>query len=733
METKEPSKINLRKNPDGSMTKVTIKKVQRKIVLKPKKKKPEVATPGGSKQQTLGKAQGGRGESQSKDTQNKKNKKETFGKSPAGSNSSSKNNANDKNKKKIFIKKKKPEWSYQKRQSDKTSFSGKNKKDHNKQNLDKKRTEEERNPIPKEIEISDVISVKNLAMKLNLKASEVMKKVFSLGVMGLTINDNIDSESAQIVAAEFGSQAKVVSLLEQTKVEPFKGDEKDYVPCSPIVAIMGHVDHGKTTLLDALRKSSIAGSEAGGITQSIGAYKVKSDKGEVLFIDTPGHSAFSEMRARGSKITDIIVLVVSAVDGVKPQTIEVIAHAKKANVPIVVAVNKMDVPGASSRQVIQSLSEHGLVSEEWGGEVIFQEISALKKTGLDNLLNSISLQAEMLDLKANPKIPGYGYVIESELKKGLGNTISVILKNGTLKIGDVYICGKTYGKIRALFDEGNKNIKITNFSNVVKIIGLPELVPAGEFFQVVESEKEAKKITDIRKDIEKQTKASNIKKVNLSNLYDTIEEEQKKDYNVIIKADTFGIAEAIKTMLLELKNEEIKVVVVLSAVGSVTESDLNLAITSHAQIICFKVKANPKIKKRAQVNNIKISNYEVIYDIVEDLKEELSSKLEVEMNEILVGTLDVKNIFKVSKQGKIAGCEVKDGKIVNTHNVRVLRNGEVIFKGKIDSLKRFKDDVKEVGKGLECGVALKGFEDLNEGDVIEALEVEKKEKVFEIS
>ncbi len=716
MEKKKLSKINIRKNPDGSTTKIT--KVRKIIKVK-----------------TIGKPKGVDSNTNSPQKDNLKSSKKLTPVSSANKQDKVPNATkpkNAKNKNKIFIKKKKPEWSYQKKDNRNQKWERGKSSDNINQGKGVK-VEQDKNPIPKEIEISDVISIKNLSLKLNLKASEVMKKVFSLGVMGVTINDNIDAESAQIVCSEFGCQAKVVSLLEQTKIETFKGEEKDYVSRSPIVTIMGHVDHGKTTLLDSLRESRIVQSEAGGITQGIGAYKVKSDKGEILFIDTPGHSAFSKMRSRGSSISDIIILVVSAVDGVMPQTLEVIEHAQKKKVPIIVAINKMDLEGANPQKTIQSLSEHGLISDQWGGDTIFQEISALKKTGLDKLLNAVSLQAEILGLKGNRKIPGYGHIIESELKKGLGNTISVVLKNGSLKIGNVYICGSTYGKIRALFDENNKPIKETQFSNVVKIIGLPTLISAGEFFQVVSSEKEAKKTIDVRKDLEKQSKASNVKKVTLGNLYDTISEEKKKEHNVIIKADTFGVVEAIKSMLIDFKNDEIKVVVVSTGVGSITENDLNLAIASNAEIIGFKVKvANSQVKKMAQNRSVKILYYEIIYDIVDNLKKSLTKLLDDEFKEILIGSLIVKNIFKISKQGNIAGCEVKEGKILKSHTIKVIRDGNALFKGKIDSLKRFKDDVKEVGKGLECGVAVKNFEDLLEGDVLETYEIEKKEKVFKI-
>ena len=725
MDNKPLSKINLRKNPDGSTTKITVRKVRKTIKLKkPTAAKPPANTPDKSpaakEKRPLGKAA------------NEAGKGVVKGKKSSLSNSTAKDQSK---KNKIFIKKKKPEWNYQKK-DDKNSKWRKEKAGEDAakiKNFEKNKTLHDKNSVPTEIEIPDVISIKNLALKLNLKASEVMKKVFSLGVMGLTINDNIDGDSAQIVCAEFGCQAKVVSLLEQTRVQPFKGEEKDYVSRIPIVAVMGHVDHGKTTLLDSLRETNIAAKESGGITQSIGAYKIKSAKDDILFIDTPGHSAFAQMRARGSLITDIIVLVVSATDGVMPQTLEVIEQAKRTKVPIIVAINKIDLQGANPKKIIQSLGQHGLVSEEWGGDTVFREISALNKTGLSELLNAISLQAEILELKGNDKIPGYGYVIESELKKGLGNTISVILKNGTLKVSDIYICGTSYGKIRALFDENNNSIKKTEFSNVVRIIGLPDLIPAGEFFQVLSSEKEAKKISDRRKDLEKQTKASNVKKVNLGNLYDTLQEDRKKEHNVIIKADTFGVAEAIKSMLIDFKNEEIKLVVVHSGVGSITESDLNLAIASNAEIIGFRVKANSQIRKNAKNNGVKISYYDVVYDIVEKLKDSLSDLLDDEVSEVLVGKLVVKNVFKISKQGKIAGCEVKEGKVVNNHTIKVLRDDKFIFKGKIDSLKRFKDDVKEVRKGLDCGIAIKNFEDLMEGDVLETFQIEKKEKVFKIT
>ena len=550
--------------------------------------------------------------------------------------------------------------------------------------------------------------------------------------MDVTVNDTIDSETAAIVCSELNCKVKVTSLLQQTKVDVDVGDESDYIKRHPIVTVMGHVDHGKTSLLDAIRKTNVTSSESGGITQHIGAYQVKIDKGSVLFIDTPGHEAFSAMRARGAKVTDIVILVVSAVDGVKPQTIEAINHAKAAKVPIIVAINKCDLEGSNPDNIKTQLSEHGLVSEEWGGDTIFHKISALKKEGIKELLETIILQADINEFKGNPKVKAHGYLIESKVEVGKGNVITVVIKNGTLRQGDAYVSGNATGKVRAMFDENACIVKEASSSTPIEIIGISKLPQAGELFQVVENEKEGKRIVERREQLHKERAANKVKKVNLDNLFDAIAARKVDELKVLIKGDVFGSVEAIRDIMEKQKNDEVKVTVIRSATGAITENDVNLASASDALIIGFKVKPNGKAKKLADQLGVKIKQYNIIYDIVDDVQDALQGMLRSEKIEEELGTLEVKEIFKISGSGKIAGSVVTQGKIAFSGIIRLYREEVMIHEGEIATLKRYKDNVKEVTEGSECGLQIKNYQDIKPGDMIKCYLVKEVEREFKL-
>lgn len=718
MSDSEFSNIFFKKNNEGKTTKVVVKKVQKKIKIKVKKTDHPPSKEESEVPKVIETGKPFNPVQKEKPTSKKGKGKERI----------------------VIARKKKEGKGRHSFQDPKNQILGSNHKQHNEEGeektfVGKKRENNDFAGVPTQIEIPDVISIKNLALELNLKAGQVIKKLFQLGVKNLTVNDSIDGESAQIVCGELGCQARIVSLLDQTKVEVDEGNPKDFIPRDPVVTVMGHVDHGKTTLLDTLRFSQIASGESGGITQHIGAYKVKTTHGAILFIDTPGHSAFSAMRSRGANITDIVILVVSAVDGVMPQTIEAIKHAQQSGVPIVVAINKIDLEGANPNRTKQQLAEHGLMFQEWGGDVVACEISALKNQGINELLDGVVNLSKKKNFSGNPKIGAYGYVLESEVQTGLGNTITVIVKNGTLKESDTYLCGKSYGKIRAFFDENNSRLKTAGPSTVVKIVGLDNVETPGEFFQLMSSEKEAKKIVEKRIILEKKNKSVNVKKINLSDVssLDSVFRESKmKQLNTILKADTYGSVEAIKATLAELKNEEIKVDVIHSGIGGVVETDVNLATTAGAKIIAFKVKAVPKAKKLAEQKKIDIYYYDVIYKIIEEIKDSLSERLGEEINEKVTATIEIKQIFKISQVGKVAGCEVLEGKVNKSDHVRVIRDNKIIYKSDILSLRRIKDEVSEVPAGLECGIAVKNYQDLKVGDRLETYIIQKIDKTFEI-
>ncbi len=594
---------------------------------------------------------------------------------------------------------------------------------------DKEKKEPERPPTPvrpvkRKIKIGETVTVSELAKAMGVKANEVIMKLMSMGVMA-TLNQSIDFETATLIADEFGHEVEVETIT----IEDLIGEEEDRVedlkPRPPVVTIMGHVDHGKTSLLDYIRKSKIVEAESGGITQHIGAYYVERKGGDIVFLDTPGHEAFTAMRARGAKVTDIIVLVVAADDGVMPQTVEAINHAKAANIPIVVAVNKIDKPDADPEKVRRQLSDLGLIPEEWGGDTIFADISAKTGQGVDELLELIQLQAEMLELKANPDRMARGTIIEAKLDPNRGPVATVLIRNGTLHQGDHVVCGEYHGRIRSMVNSLGRRVKSAGPSVPVEIYGINGVPQAGEELIVVENEKKAKQIVEIKKR-EAQIRADVHKKViSLEDLFERIKEGEIKELNLIIKADVQGSIEALIEALGKLGTDQVKVRIIHSATGAISESDVMLASASNAIIIGFNVRANPRVSEIAKKEKVDIRYYNVIYNVINDIKAALSGLLEPEYKEITIGRAEVLQIFRIPKVGTVAGCIVHEGKIERGALVRVLRDDVVIHEGKIASLKRFKEDVREVSKGYECGVGVENFQDIKPGDILEIYQLEK--------
>ena len=568
--------------------------------------------------------------------------------------------------------------------------------------------------VPKSIEIMETVSVSDLARKMNLKANEVIAKLMAMGMM-VTITQSIDSDTATLLASEYGCEVKLISLYDETVIEGDKDIEENMLPRPPIVTVMGHVDHGKTKTLDAIRKSHVAEGEAGGITQSIGAYSVKTDKGSITFLDTPGHEAFTMMRARGAQVTDIVVLVVAADDGVMPQTLEAISHAKDAKVPIIVAVNKCDKPEANPDRVKTQLSEHGLTPEEWGGDTQYVHISALKGEGIDDLLDAILLQAEMLELKATYECRAEGKI--------LGVVSTVIIQKGSLQQGDPFVAGIFQGHVRAMFDDCGKRIQKAGPSTPVEVLGMAEMPNAGDPFQVTETEREARDISAKRQELKRFEDAKAVKKVTLENFTDTIKNSQIAELKVIIKADLQGSAEALKASLEKLSTKDIRLSVIHSSAGAINESDVTLAAAdSNAIIIGFNVRPTPKAKILADQEKVDIRKYNIIYKCVEEIQAAMEGMLRPDTKEQTIGGVEVRNTFKVPKVGLIAGCYVTDGCVKKNAFVNLVRDGIVKFTGKISSLRRFKDDVKEVATGFECGIGLENWQDIQVGDHLEIFE-----------
>ncbi len=582
------------------------------------------------------------------------------------------------------------------------------------------------------IKMRGEMTLGDFAEKLKVNSSEIIKKLFLKGQM-LTINSPLSFELAEELAADYDV------LVEQEEEEEIAfGDkfaleiedkEADLQERAPVITIMGHVDHGKTSLLDAIRKTEVVAGEAGGITQKIGAYQVTKNGKKITFVDTPGHEAFTDMRARGAKVTDIAILVVAADDGVMPQTIEAISHAKAANVPIIVAINKIDKPEANPMRVKQELMEHGLVSVEWGGDVEFVEVSAKAKINLDILLETILITAEILELKANPKKRGKGVVLESKLDPKVGPVADILVQEGNLKIGDVIVAGEAYGKVRALIDDKGLRVNSAEMSQPIEIIGFNSVPEAGDTMYVIQNEQHARRIVE---EMAKERKMAEVSKktITLESLSESFDNENLKELNLILRADSKGSAQALKESLMKLSTNEVAVNIIQSAPGAITESDIKLAEVSSAIIIGFNVRPTTKAIKEAEVSGIEIRTSSIIYQIIEDIEKALTGMLEPEFKEMYLGRIEIKKVFKVAKVGNVAGCVVVDGKVRRDSNIRIVRDGVVTYEGKLASLKRFKDDAKEVVAGQECGLGIENFNDIKEGDIVEAFDIQEVKRTL---
>ena len=584
--------------------------------------------------------------------------------------------------------------------------------------------------IKRRIKIDEAIVVSDLAKRMGVKVAEVMRELMALGVMA-TLNQAIDFETAAVVASEFEYEAEKVSFEEGTLIRAEKDDPEKLKPRPPVVTIMGHVDHGKTSLLDAIRETNIIDGEAGGITQHIGAYNVTVKKGHIVFLDTPGHEAFTAMRARGAEITDLVVLVVAADDGVMPQTVEAINHARAAGVPIMVAINKIDKPEADPERVKRQLAEHNLAPEEWGGDTVFVNVSAKQGKGIEELLEMILLQADILELKANPDKLALGHVVEAKLDPSRGAVATVLVQEGTLHAGDAVICGLYHGKIRAMIDDRGERFDSAGPSMPVEIQGLSGVPMAGDDFVAVTDEKAAKQISVHRAQKQRVRELAKSSRLTLEKYYEQMKGVAVKDLNLIIRADVQGSVEALKEAIQKIASTEVKVNIVHSATGAMTESDIMLATVSHAIVIGFNVRPNPKVRELAAEQNVDIRFYDVIYNVVNDIKGAMAGLMEPTYEEHLVGSAEVRDTFTIPRVGTIAGCYVTEGKIERSRSVRLLREGVVVFTGKIASLRRFKDDVKEVQSGYECGIGIENYNDIKINDVMECYEMEEIKPVLE--
>ncbi|MCB1705461.1 MAG: translation initiation factor IF-2 [Halioglobus sp.] len=578
----------------------------------------------------------------------------------------------------------------------------------------------------REIGLLDMISVADLAQQMSVKSGAVIKELMKLGVMA-TINQMIDRDTATLVVEEFGHEVKQLSAdaLEEKLEETLSQHEGTQEPRAPVVTVMGHVDHGKTSLLDYIRKSKVASGEAGGITQHIGAYHVETDRGMISFLDTPGHAAFTAMRARGAKSTDIVILVVAADDGVMPQTEEAVKHAKAADVPIIVAVNKMDKPGADPERVKSELAAKEVIPEDWGGDTQFIHVSALTGEGIDDLLDAVLLQAEVLELTAARDVPAQGIVIESRLDKGRGPVASLLIQSGTLRKGDIVLAGLQFGRVRAMLDENGQPIDEAGPSIPVEILGLDATPAAGDIFAVVENEKRAREVADFRQEKTRDMKLQRQQAAKLDNMFESMTAGERKSLNVVVKADVRGSLEAIQSALMEIGNDEVQVNIVTGGVGGITETDINLAVTSGAVVFGFNVRADNAARKIVEAEGVDLRYYNVIYDLIDDVKAALTGMLAPELREEIVGIAEVRDVFRSPKFGQVAGCMVIEGTVYRSKPIRVLRDSVVIYQGELESLRRFKDDANEVRNGVECGIGVKNYTDVKVGDLIEVYEVKE--------
>ncbi|SUM26964.1 translation initiation factor IF-2 [Staphylococcus epidermidis] len=663
--------------------------------------------------------------SQAKDT-NKQNTQNNHQKSNNKQNSNDKEKQQSKNNSKSTKKKEQNKKGKQQNKNNKTNKNQKNNKNKKNNKNNKPQNEvAETKEMPSKITYQEGITVGELAEKLNVESAGIIKKLFLLGIMA-NINQSLDEETLELIADDYGVEIEKEVVVDEEDLSIYFDDEtddSDAIERPAVVTIMGHVDHGKTTLLDSIRNTKVTEGEAGGITQHIGAYQIENSGKKITFLDTPGHAAFTTMRARGAQVTDITILVVAADDGVMPQTIEAINHAKEAEVPTIVAVNKIDKPTANPDRVMQELTEYGLIPEDWGGDTIFVPLSALSGDGIDDLLEMIGLVAEVQELKANPNKQAVGTVIEAELDKSRGPAASLLVQNGTLNVGDAIVVGNTYGRIRAMVNDLGKRIKSAGPSTPVEITGINDVPLAGDRFVVFGDEKQARRIGEARHEASVIQQRQESKNVSLDNLFEQMKQGEMKDLNVIIKGDVQGSVEALAASLMKIDVEGVNVRIIHTAVGAINESDVTLANASNGIIIGFNVRPDAGAKRAAEAENVDMRLHRVIYNVIEEIESAMKGLLDPEFEEQVIGQAEVRQTFKVSKVGTIAGSYVTEGKITRNAGVRVIRDGIVLFEGELDTLKRFKDDAKEVAQGYECGITIEKYNDLKEGDIIEAFEM----------
>lgn len=663
--------------------------------------------------------------SQAKDT-NKQNTQNNHQKSNNKQNSNDKEKQQSKNNSKPTKKKEQNNKGKQQNKNNKTNKNQKNNKNKKNNKNNKPQNEvAETKEMPSKITYQEGITVGELAEKLNVESAGIIKKLFLLGIMA-NINQSLDEETLELIADDYGVEIEKEVVVDEEDLSIYFDDEtddSDAIERPAVVTIMGHVDHGKTTLLDSIRNTKVTEGEAGGITQHIGAYQIENSGKKITFLDTPGHAAFTTMRARGAQVTDITILVVAADDGVMPQTIEAINHAKEAEVPTIVAVNKIDKPTANPDRVMQELTEYGLIPEDWGGDTIFVPLSALSGDGIDDLLEMIGLVAEVQELKANPNKQAVGTVIEAELDKSRGPAASLLVQNGTLNVGDAIVVGNTYGRIRAMVNDLGKRIKSAGPSTPVEITGINDVPLAGDRFVVFGDEKQARRIGEARHEASVIQQRQESKNVSLDNLFEQMKQGEMKDLNVIIKGNVQGSVEALAASLMKIDVEGVNVRIIHTAVGAINESDVTLANASNGIIIGFNVRPDAGAKRAAEAENVDMRLHRVIYNVIEEIESAMKGLLDPEFEEQVIGQAEVRQTFKVSKVGTIAGSYVTEGKITRNAGVRVIRDGIVLFEGELDTLKRFKDDAKEVAQGYECGITIEKYNDLKEGDIIEAFEM----------
>jgi translation initiation factor IF-2 len=578
--------------------------------------------------------------------------------------------------------------------------------------------------IKRRVKVDEAIVLAELAKRMGIKASEIIKQLMGMGVMA-TVNQSLDFETATLVAGEFGYEIEKAAFEEETLLQVEQDDPEKLAERPPVVTIMGHVDHGKTSLLDVIRQSHITESEAGGITQHIGAYSVSTSKGPITFLDTPGHEAFTAMRSRGAQVTDLVVLVVAADDGVMPQTLEAINHSRASEVPIIVAVNKIDKAGADPDRVMRELAENGLAAEGWGGDTIFVRVSAKEQTGIDELLEMILLQSEMMELKANADKLAYGHVVEAKLDSGRGPVATVLVKEGTLKTGDPVVCGIHHGKVRAMLNDMGQPVTEAGPSVPVEVLGLSGVPVAGDELLALKDEKDARQVSAHRGQKQRVKELAKSNRMSLENLFEQMKEGEVKDLNLIIKADVDGSMEALRDSLTKLSNDEVKINIVHSATGTITESDVSLSAVSNAIIIGFNVRPTPKVQAMAAEENVDMRYYNVIYDVIKEIKNAIAGMMESTFEERVLGRAEVRQVFQIPKVGAIAGCYVTDGRIERGQLMRLLRDGVVHYEGRNSSLRRYKDDAKEIQSGYECGIGIENFNDIKVGDVIECYYLEE--------